>query len=117
MTIFAVLKGFYQDFHSLFSKQLNSTVRTKIKLFIRRTTRNLLSPFKTFNFLIKLTASLPVPVSFRCRPPRFRSETLILELSTMSHCNGNRYSFSLFTVSVTFPLSVLLTTFDIQTFD
>ena len=53
---------------------------TKIKVFIRRTTRYLSSPFETFNFLIKLTASLPVLVSFRCKPPGFRTVTKMFEL-------------------------------------
>ena len=35
----------------------------------------------------------------------------------MSNCSADRCSFTLFTVSVAFPLSVLWTTFDIQTFD
>ena len=64
-----------------------------------------------------MTASLPVPVLFRCNPPRFRLVTLIFALSTMSNCSADRCSFTLFTVSVAFPLPVLLTTFDIHTFD
>ena len=69
-------------------------------------------------FLIKLTASLPVPVSFRCNPPRFRPVILIFELWTMSNCGAESHSFTLFTVSVTFSSSVLLTTFwDIRTFE
>ena len=35
----------------------------------------------------------------------------------MSNCNADRCWLTLFTVSVAFPLSVLLTKFDKQTFD
>ena len=69
-------------------------------------------------FSIKLAASLSAPVSFRCNQPRYRPVTLILELSTMSNCNADRSSFTLFTGNVAFQLSViLLTTFDIPTFN
>ena len=67
--------------------------------------------------MIKLTPSLPVPVLFRCNPPRFRPVTLIFELPTMSNFSADRCSFTLFTLNVAFPLSVLLTKFDIHTFD
>ena len=61
--------------------------------------------------------SLPIPVSFRCNLPRFGPVALIFKLPTMSNCNPDRCSFTLFIVSVAFSLSVLLTMFDIQTFD
>ena len=73
---------------------------------------------KLLMFSIKLAASLSAPVSFRCNQPRYRPVTLILELSTMSNCNADRSSFTLFTGNVAFQLSViLLTTFDIPTFN
>ena len=110
--------GFIKIFISLFSEQISSTIRAKIKVFIKETTRYLSLPFKTSNFFWKkLTASLPVHVLFRCSPPRFRPVTLIFELSTMSNFSADRCSFTLFIVIVAFPLSVLLTKFDIHTFD
>ena len=62
---------------------------------------------KLLIFSIKLAASLSA---------RYRPVTLIFELSTMSNCNADRSSFTLFTGNVAFQLSViLLTTFDIPT--
>ena len=117
MNIFGILKEFYQDFHFFISKRVNSTIRPKVKVFIRRITITCHRLLKLLVFLIKLTASFLVPVSFRCNPPRIRSVTLIFQLSTMPNCNTDRCLFTLFSVSVAFPLPVLLTTFDIQAFD
>ena len=112
---FQFWKSFIKMFISLFSKRIRSTIRATYLLEELPVTCHYL--LKILTFLIKLTASLPVSVLFRCNLPQFRPVTLIFELSTMSNCSADRCSFTLFTVSVAFPLPVLLTKFDIHTFD
>ena len=50
----SIKKGLIKIFISLFTKPVNSTIGTKIKLFIRRTTHYLSSSFKTFNIFNKI---------------------------------------------------------------
>ena len=69
---------------------------------------------KLYILLTKLTASLSIPIPFRWIPPRFRPLTLMFSLSTMCTCYANRCSLALLTVSVAFPLSLLLIRLDIR---
>ena len=115
MKIFSVLKRIYQDFH-FFVFQV-ALLGQKLKYLLEKLPVTCHWLLKLLIFLIKLTASLPVSVLFRCNPLRFRPVTLIFELSKMSNFSANRCSITSFTVSVAFSLSVLLTKFDIHTFD
>ena len=115
MKIFSALKRIYQDFH-FFVFQV-ALLGQKLKYLLEKLPVTCHWLLKRLIFLIKLTASLPVPVLFRCNPLRFRPVTLIFELSKMSNFSANRCSITSFTVSVAFSLSVLLTKFDIHTFD
>ena len=117
-TFLLFLKGFINILISLFTKPVNSTIGERSKYLLEELPITCHHLLKLLIFSIKLAASLSVRVSFRCNQPRYRPVTLIFQLPTMSNCNADRCSFTLFTVKVAFQLSVfLLTTFDIQTFE
>ena len=58
--------------------------------------------------LIKLIASLPKPLGFKCNPPSLSSFEVIFRLSMISICKPCKCLFVLITVKEALPLSVLV---------
>ena len=60
---------------------------------------------KVFTLLMKLMASLPYPVLFRCNPLLFKQFPPMSLLSTTSIFKASRWSFTILTFKEAFPLS------------
>ena len=89
------------------AKNLKFSSVSKLEAFWKLlVTRQIITNFLIL--LMKLIASLPKPLGFKCNPPLLSSFEVIFPLSMTSICKPCKCSFVLITVKEALPLSVLV---------